>query len=103
MIQDSISHEQSISLSDELFHLLTVSFLTFLTCNFCAGNKWMTSPIVLSLDSAATQSNVVIHLGFNEGSWPPPDDWIHLVWILFSMQMTQLSDVLDDSVWMTEL
>ena len=31
MIQDSICHEQLISLSDELFHLLTISFLTFST------------------------------------------------------------------------
>ena len=30
-IQTSISPKQSISLPDELFHLLAVSFLTFLT------------------------------------------------------------------------
>ena len=36
-------------------------------------------------------------LGSIRDHWQPPDDWSHLVLILFSMQTTQPLDVLDDS------
>ena len=60
----------------------------------------MISPMVLSLDWASTQSNVVIHFGFNEGSLSTPDDWGCPVLMLFFDTISQLPDVLDDSVWM---
>ena len=46
MEQNAISHKQPTSLSDELPHLLGISFLTFSTLKLFPLNNQMTLPII---------------------------------------------------------